>query len=162
MNFSAPEDRRFEPGERAFWPDLDPSQVEMPEDALWQRIRHTRGRRRRHRQLLATAAVGLFGVVLGAGLMSPLAPWNDATAPFAEQPVAAQPESPTSPADFATAAANAAAFSSDHEALRAIDRRLQAAYDRNAGADEIRRLWQVRDALLAQPMASEAATVIEL
>ena len=159
MNFSPPNDARFEPADPPLWPKLDPGQIEMPEDALWQRISTTRSRRQRRRQWLASAAVGVFGLVLGAGLMSPLAPWS--RAPSVEQALAAQ--APDAASDVSAAAPFAATPASNaHESLRAIDRRLQAAYDRNADADEIRRLWQMRDALLAQPAASEAVAVIEL
>lgn len=147
MNFIPPDRGQRLPEQDPLFPSLNPSQIEMPEDQLWQRIRSTRGSRRQRRQLLATAAVGVFGVVLGAALMSPSAPWNSAPQ-IAQQPQA-EPIVPVA-----------------NEAVRAIDRRLQAAYDRNADPAEIRRLWQLRDAVLSQASASPTdspdVTVIEL
>lgn len=148
MNFIPPHQQGQSSDPDPLFPQLDPTRIEMPEDALWQRISSTRVRRRQRRQVLVTAAVGLFGVLLGAGLMSPSAPWQNGAAVVEQAPQSA----PSAPAN---------------EALRAIDRRLQAAYDRSADPAEIRRLWQLRDAVLNQATATpsdsdEFVAVIEL
>ncbi|MBD8527958.1 hypothetical protein [Pseudomarimonas arenosa] len=129
------------------FPALDTRTVEMPEEALWQRIRSTRSAQRRRRQRIRGSAIGLGGILVGAGLMLALNAPPDVDAPaMAEQP----------PAPPASALAGSA--------VRAIDRRLQAAYDRNAHPDEIRRLWQLRDATVtgSDQAGAVTTTVLEL
>lgn len=104
--------------------------------ALGDRIRHARASRMRTRA--GGVAVALLGA-LGLVLMMPagLAPNDDARTRVAPAPVHPVP-------------------GDDADRLRtvhAIDRALQAAYDRNADDDEIEPLWRARAALVDRAAA---------
>ena len=92
-------------------------------DRLWQRVDGARRQRMRRRAGVAMASVA--AVALGFALMMP----------------GVAPDADTGPQLAGI----------DEETIRtvqAIDRALQAAYDRNAGDDEIEPLWRARHALL--------------
>lgn len=105
-------------------------------DGLWQRVDGARRQRMRRRAGVAMASVA--AVALGFALMMPgVAPDADTGPQLAGR-------------DAGEAEAQAVA-GIDEETIRtvyAIDRALQAAYDRNAGDDEIEPLWRARHALL--------------
>lgn len=94
----------------------------MP-DLVWSRIERTLARRMR---LRAAAMAAVLAAV--------------AAVPFLLAP---PPPTQTAPKMADAAVADEAAA----ESLRALDRELQAAYDRNASNAEIALLWQVRRAM---------------
>lgn len=97
-----------------------------PPARLWARIDHARAARVRRRQLGGASALAVLAVAILAPMLRP------------------PPPTPTpTPAPAAGHAPEAV-----HE-LRAIDRALQAAYDRGASPQEISSLWAMREALLA-------------
>lgn len=114
----------------------------LPGD-LWQRVDDAR-RYRLRRRLGAVAASAAFAVlafvlVLPAG--TPDAVDAPVLAEAAMEPAAVQP---------------AAGDEADRiRTVQAIDRALQAAYDRNAGDDEIEPLWRARQAFV--PTSAPAA-----
>lgn len=93
-----------------------------PPEALLGRILASRVRRRRRRQWSAAVAL-----LLGAALLWPLLP-------------------PVAPGDPPAVAVDAAP---DDLRLRLLDRRLQAAYDGGASAEQIEALWLARARHLA-------------
>lgn len=114
---------------------------ELPED-LWQRVNDAR-RHRLRRRLAAVTASAAF-VVLAFVLVLP-----GGMPDGAEEPLLAQ-----GAGDPATRLAQG----DDSDRIRtvqAIDRALQAAYDRNADDDEIEPLWRARQAFV--PAAAPAA-----
>lgn len=112
-------------------------------DGLWQRVEGARRRRMRSRM---GVAAGVAAVALAFALVLP-----GALDPGAEAPRladgAAVPQRPA-PADDADRV----------RTVQAIDRALQAAYDRNASDDELEPLWQARRALVQGPSASAASS----
>lgn len=112
-------------------------------DGLWQRVEGARRRRMRSRM---GVAAGVAAVALAFALVLP-----GALDPGAEAPRladgAAVPQRPA-PADAADRV----------RTVQAIDRALQAAYDRNASDDELEPLWQARRALVQGPSASAASS----
>jgi hypothetical protein len=96
-----------------------------PAAPLFERIMHSRARRRRQRRLALTAALGVLGV-LGAS-MAPLLHAPDAP-PIETTHAEARPGTDV--------------------ALLLLDRQLQAAYDRGADDSEIAALWEARAHLL--------------
>lgn len=94
-----------------------------PPERLWARIDHARAARVRRRQLGGASALAVLAVAILAPLLRP-------------------PPPTPAPAPAAAHAPEAV-----HE-LRAIDRALQAAYDRGASPQEITSLWAMREALL--------------
>lgn len=104
--------------------ELGSAVLPTPSPALWTRIEHSHQRRRRQRRL-RRAGLGIAALLLLALL--PLRPWN------------APPDEPV--------AVEAAAPAPDSEALRRIDRQLQAAYDGGADPEQIATLWRLREQL---------------
>lgn len=103
---------------------------------LWQRVEAARGRRMRLRGT-AVASVAVCVLALGA-----LLPGSRDVAPEGSVPVVALVQ------------AREAAEEDARLSVRAIDRALQAAYDRNASNDEIEPLWNARRDLLRQSQAT--------
>ena len=113
-------------------------------DGLWQRVEGAR--RRRMRSRIGAVAASVAAVALAFALVLP-----GALDPGPEAPRladgAAVPQRPA-PADAADRV----------RTVQAIDRALQAAYDRNASDDELEPLWQARRALVQGPSASAASS----
>lgn len=120
---------------RAYLASLD--DPPLPE-GLWQRVEAARGRRMRVRGA-AVASVAVCALAAGLLLQDPDG------AP--EEVAAGSAAAVVQPAD---AAADDIGLT-----VRAIDRALQAAYDRNASDDEIEPLWEARRELVrVAPAAS--------
>src|SRR5690554_1473383 len=114
----------------------------LPE-RLWQRVEGAR--RRRVRGRIGAAMAGVAVLALGFALLLPggMAPGVDDGPRVAEGPL--QPSAPIDEADRV-------------RTVQAIDRALQAGYDRNASDEELEPLWQARRALVhadAGPAASK-------
>ncbi len=116
--------------------ELGASALPTPSPALWQRIEHSHRRRRTLRRV-RRAGLGIAALLLVAVL-----PLRWSTPPPAE-PVTLE----------------AAAAAPDAEALRRIDRQLQAAYDGGADPEQIATLWRLREQLAltgAEELAHES------
>src|SRR5690606_4013368 len=111
-------------------------------DGLWQRVEGARRRRMRSRM---GVAAGVAAVALAFALVLPGALDPGAGAPrLADGDAVPQRPAPADAADRV-------------RTVQAIDRALQAAYDRNASDDELEPLWQARRALVQGPSASAAS-----
>lgn len=114
-------------------------------DHLWPRLNAARGRRLRRRRVGVAAA--MVATVAAVSL-----PWllrDDATAPTAATVAATVPAPPQAPHADTTAQ------------LRALDRALQAGYERNASDAELAPLWAARARLLAGDDASPSPADIQ-
>ena len=101
-----------------------------PPEALWERLRTRRRSQVRRRRAATGLASGALVVALAVALLPPSAP--PSSAPVAQGPV---------PAAKAPEAVD--------DRLRALDRALQAGYDRGATDAELAPMWEARHALLA-------------
>lgn len=109
----------------------DLPEIPLP-DALWQRVEAGRRLKIRRRKLFASTASLALVTVMAMPLLVPL---FTATDVIQSEPLAAH-QPIRSEQDV-------------HSELRAIDRALQAAYDRGASDAEIAPMWVVRNTLLA-------------
>lgn len=115
-------------------------EIPLPGD-LWHRVDCGR-RKRMHRRKLGAGIVTLaLTAVIAAPMLAPLL--GDADAGRSEVPVAYQPANTQHD------------IQSD---LHALDRALQAAYDRGANDDEVAPMWAAREALLASIQPARAAS----
>lgn len=103
-------------------------------DHLWARVNAARGRRFRHRRIgVAAAAVAAIATVSLPWLL----PYESANAPAPAMVAGATPATRQAPPIDTTAR------------LRALDRALQAGYERNASDAELAPLWAARARLVA-------------
>lgn len=103
-----------------------------PPEALWPRLLQRRRAQVRRRRVLAGAAS--TGLALLLGVMA----WPD-PAPAPHATLKASATITHAPADI-------------DDSVRALDRALQAAYDRGASDAEIAPMWEARDALVARSL----------
>lgn len=122
----------IDPGLKRYLASLD--EAPLPE-GLWERV--DRARRYRGRRLLAAVAASAASVALALVLVLPGGAPGAQSAPEVAGAAGEDPPHAT------------AGDESDHiRTLRAIDRALQVAYDRNATDDEIAPLWRARQHLV--------------
>lgn len=105
-------------------------EIPLP-DALWQRVDSGRRRKLRRRKLGAGIAALALVAVMATPLLAPLLTVDDAIR--GEQSIASR---------------SADGVHDIQADLRALDRALQAAYDRGASDDEIAPMWVARSALV--------------
>lgn len=113
-------------------------------DGLWQRVEGARRRRMRSRAGAVVASVAAVALAFALVLPGALDPGAAEGPRLAGADAAPQPLAPVDEADRV-------------RTVQAIDRALQAAYDRNASDDELEPLWQARRALVQAAPASAAS-----
>ena len=137
-------------------PDPDPDPLlrhelqQLPDapmpDALWPRVNAARGRRF-HRRRIGLAAAAVVAAVAVVSLPWPPPPGN-APAPAHATVASVLPATQSSPVDTTTQ-------------LRALDRALQAGYERNASDAELASLWAARARLVSDQDAPLPAANIQ-
>lgn len=115
-------------------------EIPLP-DALWRRVEAGRRRKLRRRKLGTGIAALALAVLVATPLLVSLLTGPDAER--GEMPVAYQPAN--GPRDI-------------QADLHALDRALQAAYDRGASDAEVAPMWVAREALLAGTQSTRAAS----
>jgi len=129
--------------------------VFAPETDLWPRIRgaHEAKRRARTTRWIGGIAAAAAVAVVGVSMLTRHAP---DTMPM----LAGQEESQTLEREWRTLPTANARPASGLARLYMIDAALQAAYDRGAAADELKPLWQQRNAALRGLIESSRAEAI--
>lgn len=124
-----------------------------PSDALWPRVLEARARRQRRVRAYGWAAAAGLMLTFGFGWLVGRVDRSDEAVPVASAEHARSAALEDELARARSAATERGAIEIQTELAR-LDAQLQAAYDRRADGDELRRLWRARGELEAALLAA--------